>query len=182
MSKEGLLQFSKRQWRCKVGHLGLVMKREKSCEHWRHRIKIGDCVFGNQEIEPNVSISLGSWAAGDVFHWGRKYVNEFSGKDKFILNMLSLRYLWSVWVAVSHRQWLVGAEDLYLRIINIHAIHIVYVWRLTCSGKEKWGPGIHILQAWMSKGRMKEKEASKADSSQRVKSSPVRVARWGRVV
>lgn len=26
------------------------------------------------------------------------------------------------------------------------------------SGKEKWGPGTHVLQAGMSKGRMEEKE------------------------
>lgn len=83
-------------------------------------------------------------------------MNGFSGKQKFIFNMFSLRYLRSVWVAVISR-----SRDLYGRIINIHAMQIVYIRTLTCSGKEKWGPGTHLLQAEMSKGRMKEKRPAK---------------------
>lgn len=93
VDKQKDLVVQKRQWKHKVGHLGLEMKRWKRCENTEGtELKLVDCVFGNQEIESKKTISSGSWVAGDAFYWDKRYMNNSGGKDKFIFNMLSMRY------------------------------------------------------------------------------------------
>lgn len=61
VDKQKDLVVQKRQWKHKVGHLGLEMKRWKRCENTEGtELKLVDCVFGNQEIESKKTVSSGS--------------------------------------------------------------------------------------------------------------------------
>lgn len=45
--------------------------------------QISDCAFAKREIEPRITVSLGSWVADSAIHCDRKYKNGLGGKDKF---------------------------------------------------------------------------------------------------
>lgn len=52
-------------------------------KQWWDRIRTSDCEFGEEDVEPKMTISLGSWVTGGAIHWDRKYMNKLDVKNQF---------------------------------------------------------------------------------------------------